>query len=361
MKKLLTVLFCMAMALTLCACQANTAEQPQEQTEEITNENYKVTIVVEGGIEKKMEMDASKTPIIHEANELFYKREYSASISKILLALNAGEFDPIIYHRLGYMYKNGFGVDKDIDLAIDFYTKGLEYDQLGCLYNLGVYYTEQKNADKAKEMYEKAIEANVPLGYYGLGYLYFNGFETIKADRTKTEELFAKGVETNDPETLYNVGRFYLSAANTTNEDHIKGIDILNKAIELGYGESCFYIADAYETGKGYEVNPEKAFEYYLKGAEMSPYKDQYDNVGYCYEEGVGVEIDYAKAFEYYKLATTDDFAMAWYDLGRMYENGLGVEKNLGEAIRCYFNASKHPSDCPYAEDKLNEILDSLQ
>lgn len=92
----------------------------------------------------------------------------------------------------------------------------------------------------------------------------------------------------------------------------------------------------------------------------MYAYTDYYDNVGYCYEEGVVVEQDYAKAAEYYELATHNGFSMAWYDLGRMYEDGLGVEKDLSKAVTCYMNATKNPKECPYAEAKLQEILDSI-
>ena len=356
MKKVLILLFSILMIVTLCGCQTNNS--PKQ--EEITNENYRVTCITENGIEKKMEMDASKTPIIHEANELFYDRQYSASISKILYALTQGEFDPIIYHRLGYLYKNGFGVDKDIDIAIDFYKKGLAYDNLGCVYNLGIYYVEKEDYENARLMFEKGVEIDIALAYYGLGYLYFLGYGFDEPNRDKAIELFEKGVETNDPETIYNIGKFYLIAPNTTEEDHAKGLEISKKAVELGYAEAAFYVADAYETGKGCEVDTKAAFEYYLKGAEMYAYTDYYDNVGYCYEEGVGVEQDYVKAAEYYELATHNGFSMAWYDLGRMYEDGLGVDKDLSKAVTCYMNAAKNPKECPYAEAKLQEILDSI-
>lgn len=354
MKKLLLVLACTLMVLTLTGCQK------EEKEETLTDQNYKITIVIEDGREKKMEMDAEKTPLIHKANEIFYSDDYSAAIAAYTYALANGEFDPIVYHKLGYLYMNGLGVEKDVDIALELYEKGTAFSQLGCLYNLGIYYVKQGDYVTAKDYFEEAVESGLPLGYYGLGYIYAMGSEDVDVDLDKAYELFDKAVETGDIEAMYNAGKF-LNVAGETDEDKAKGLDILIKAADAGYSEACSALGDAYESGSGTEVDTKKAFEYYLKGAEMYSSTFYYDNVGYCYEEGVGVEQDYAKAVEYYTLATQSNSGMAWFDLGRMYEDGLGVEKDLGKALECYIYADRYNSDCPYATPKLQEMLNNIK
>ncbi|MCQ2911628.1 MAG: tetratricopeptide repeat protein [Clostridia bacterium] len=353
MKKLLLALVCIMMAFTLVGCQKN-----EEET--LTDSNYKITIVIEGGHEKKMEMDAKKTPLIHEANELLYLGDYSGAVAGYSYALANGEFDPIVYHKLGYLFMNGLGVEKDVDRALEFYNKGVAFSQLGCLYNLGIYCVNSGDYVKAKEYFEKAIETGLPLGYYGLGYLYALDVEGVEKDLDKAYELFDKAVESNDLEAMYSAGKF-LNVAGETDELKAKGLDILIQASDAGYSEACFCVGEAYEAGRGAEVDTKKAFEYYLKGAEMNSTTTYYDNVGYCYEEGVGVEQDYAKAVECYELATESNSGMAWYDLGRMYENGLGVEKDLGKALECYMYADRYKQDCPFATAKLQELLSNIK
>lgn len=352
MKKILLVLTCITIIFTLVACQ--------EKEETITDKNYNITIVIEDGREKKMEMDANKTPLIHKANEIFYLDDYSGAVAAYSYALANGEFDPIIYHKLGYLYMNGLGVEKNVDIALELYEKGTAYSQLGCLYNLGIYYIKQKEYIKAKDYFEKAVDSGLPLGYYGLGYLYAMDLEGIDKDLNKAYELFDKAVETGDIEAMFSVGKF-LNVSGKTYELQAKGLDILIKTLDAGYSEACASAADAYECGRGTEVDTKKAFEYFLKGAEMYSSTFYYDNVGYCYEEGVGVEQDYAKAVEYYTLATKSNSGMAWYDLGRMYEDGLGVEQDLGKALECYMYADKYNSDCPYATPKLQEMLNNIK
>ena len=352
MKKLLLIFTIMVMIFTLAGCQKN-----EETT---ADKSYEVTIVVEGGREKKMEMDAEKTPLIHEANGLFYLDDYSGAIAAYTFALTNGEFDPIVYHKLGYLYMNGLGVEKNVDFALELYEKGTAFSQLGCLYNLGTYYVKQGDYITAKDYFEKAVETGLPLGYYGLGYIYATDSQDVGKDLDKAYELFDKAIETGDIEAMFSVGKF-LNIAGETDEIQAKGLDILIKASDAGYSEACSIVGDAYETGRGTEVDTKKAFEYFLKGAEMYSSTFYYDNVGYCYEEGVGVEQDYAKAVECYTLATQSNSGMAWFDLGRMYESGLGVEKDLGKALECYMYADKYNFDCPYATPKLQETLKNIK
>lgn len=109
----------MVMIFTLFGCQ--------EKEEALTDENYKITIVVEDGREKKMEMDAEKTPLIHKANEIFYLDDYSVALVAYSVALANGELDPIVYHKICYLYMNGLGVEQNVDIALELYEKGTAF------------------------------------------------------------------------------------------------------------------------------------------------------------------------------------------------------------------------------------------
>ena len=356
MKRIIAVILCLMTLLSLCACTSERRGQEETKPSAQSQEeiSYKPTMYVSGGTTEAYETDEKKTPEIHKAIDLFYEREYEASIAQFILALSKGEFDPIVFHKLGYMYRNGMGVEQDIEYALALYEEGAKYDQPGCLYNLGVYYYDHNDAEAALQWFTRAAEAELPLGYYGLGMMYGRPIGDMEADKEKSEEYLQKAYEAKEPEAAYSVGLFYLYSGDP--EAIQKGLEILEEAFELGYAKAYMAIGDAYDAGIGVEQDGKKAYEHYLKAAEAYRYGDNYDNVGYCYEEGVGVEADYAKAVECYEKAAKSKSGMGWFDLGRMYEEGLGVEKDLGKAIECY----TYKFDCPYAESKLAELLDTL-
>lgn len=64
---------------------------------------------------------------------------------------------------LGYKYQNGYGVDKDIAKAIEWYNKSIKHGNKFSMLDLGDIYRDgdgvEKNLDKAKELYEKAKDA----------------------------------------------------------------------------------------------------------------------------------------------------------------------------------------------------------
>ena len=57
-----------------------------------------------------------------------------------------------------------------------------------------------------------------------------------------------------------------------------------------------------YKNGKGVERDYQKAFEWFLKAAELGDDTAQFD-VGLCYEKGYGVAVDLDEAFRWYEKA----------------------------------------------------------
>ncbi|KAF0486653.1 SEL1 protein [Gigaspora margarita] len=64
--------------------------------------------------------------------------------------------------------------------------------------------------------------------------------------------------------------------------------------------EQLFTLGYNYRHGIGVEKDEKKAFEYYMKAAELGN-SDAMQNVSNCYYYGNGVERNYQKSFEYCK------------------------------------------------------------
>ncbi|MCB9990250.1 MAG: sel1 repeat family protein [Rhodospirillales bacterium] len=94
-----------------------------------------------------------------------------------------------------------------------------------------------------------------------------------------------------------------------------------------------------YDEARGVEKDPKRAFEWYLRAAELGhAYSQNY--VGVAYKEGLVVRRDYRKAFSYISKAAEQGEAHAQRNLGRMYIFGQGIEKNLYIAGQWYKKAA---------------------
>ncbi len=93
-----------------------------------------------------------------------------------------------------------------------------------------------------------------------------------------------------------------------------------------------------YETGlKYYNKNDLKqAFKYILASAEMG-HLDAQSDIGIMYDSGDGVEKNPNKALEWFKKGAANGSAKAQHNLGAIYLNGEnGVSKNWDEAKKWY-------------------------
>jgi TPR repeat protein len=67
-----------------------------------------------------------------------------------------------------------------------------------------------------------------------------------------------------------------------------------------GNADECYNIASAYENGFGVEINPEKAFKWYLKGAEYGEKYSQ-SKLAEFYKKGFGVKKDQNLSDKWFK------------------------------------------------------------
>ncbi|MCM1071942.1 MAG: hypothetical protein NC301_09095 [Bacteroides sp.] len=137
-----------------------------------------------------------------------------------------------------------------------------------------------------------------------------------------------------------------------------KAFECYLKAAEMGYTPAYYNVAAAYLDGEGVERDFDKAFEWFRKGADSG---DTYAKLklAECYKRGAGCERDYAAAMALYqqlasdKSMKRDSFAdVAEYEIGNMYLKGLGVEVDLRKAYDYFKRAAAR--DNRAAENALN-------
>jgi len=228
--------------------------------------------------------------------------------------------DPYAQSSLGLMYQNGFGVVKDYQKAIDYYTISVEQrNEMGQL-NLGYMYLNglgvDKDYDKALEYCTLSASAGVSTSQNQLGYMYQKGLG-VKQDYNKAIEYYTIAAEQRNPATCNNLGLMY-------------------------------------ENGLGVKQDYNKAIELYTIAAEQrNPVACC--NLGCMYLEGYGVKQDYQTAIKLFTLSAQQDNSKSHERLGNIYLNGLGVLKDRQKAIQHYTIAANQ------GNDDAKKTLQSLQ
>ncbi|MCM1078741.1 MAG: hypothetical protein NC344_02825 [Bacteroidales bacterium] len=159
--------------------------------------------------------------------------------------------------------------------------------------------------------------------------------------------------EKKDGASYVDLARTYSSEGNEE-----KAFECYMKAAELGYADAFYNVANAYLNGEGVERDFDKAFEWFQKAADSGDTSAKL-KLAECYKRGAGCERDYAAAMALYQQVAGEksikrySFAdVAEYEIGNMYLKGLGVEVDLRKAYDYFKRAASH--DNRSAENALN-------
>lgn len=199
------------------------------------------------------------------------------------------------YYNLGNCYNNGYGTDRDLDLAFEAYKKGAELNDFDCTYQLA-------------RCYE-------------------NGRGTSR-DYDKTFEL-AKKLNSMDPQSTY-LGNCYLYGIGTP-KDPERGFQEYMKTADAGSAAGMYNVAWCYDNGTGVEKDYAKAIEWYKKAADNGD-TDSLCNLGWMYADGKGVEKDYNEAYRLFSKGADKGDSWCMNGLAILYRDGKGVNKDLDKA-----------------------------
>lgn len=206
---------------------------------------------------------------------------------------------------------------------------------LGLLYAQGQGVDEDK--DKAKELFQAAIDAGFVEGYLGLAQLgqidedYENVLEYYEKAAEGSEQVFVAG-------SMLCIGSIY-NTGNGGEQDYKKAMEWYEKAADLGNTNAMAHVGDLYCSGNGAEQDYEKAMEWFEKAADLGN-ADAMLCIGNLYGDGNGVEQDYKKAMEWYEKAADLGNAVAVNQIGVLYFNGNGVEQDYEKAVEWFGKAA---------------------
>ncbi|RIB05600.1 hypothetical protein C2G38_2047481, partial [Gigaspora rosea] len=162
-----------------------------------------------------------------------------------------------------------------------------------------------------------------------------------------------------DPEQLRTLGYNYQHGIGVE-KDEKKAFEYYIKAAELGNSDAMNDLFLCYYYGIGVERNYQKSFEYCKRSADLGNAHGMC-SVGNCYMYGYGVDQDYNKAFEYYKKSANMSVDAAMYNAARCYRNGTGTKRDIQSAnyrFRKYKSLLITNKSSDHINPELKKILD---
>ena len=267
-----------------------------------------------------------------------------------------------MFYKMGTMYKNGLGTQKDMIKAIEYFKRSAEMNNTNAKRTLALEYILGKhleqNIEKGLEMLTECADSGDTLSCYKLGKIYFKG-EIVYKDLNMAEKYLLKAAENKNEYALYSLGKLYLE------ENCLdKAVEYFDKAVQ--YDEIKPYAA--YSLAKiMLDNNPYHDSEKVVSILELAAMENEWASflLGRLYLYGTDdIQKDKEKALEWLELSAEQGNEYAQYMLDNIhsFENAVvanaifGLFVNLSRCIADDYNR-KFKSNKMSADRKLRRII----
>lgn len=214
----------------------------------------------------------------------------------------ADQGDAVGQNALGFLYRNGLGVEKSHVEAVKWYQRAAHQGYAPAQFNLGLSYTKgdgvPKSPAKAVSWYTKAAEHGYARAQRVLGQSYHLGTGVPKSP-TKAIAWYTKAAEQGDADAQIYLGRIYANGEMVPKSTEL-AIRWFKKAADQGYVIAEYSLGWVYDTSEPRSAT--QAIRWYTKAAERG-YRDAQYNLGRIYEHGLGVQKSNEQALTWYRKA----------------------------------------------------------
>lgn len=144
-------------------------------------------------------------------------------------------------YTIANMYRSGFGVPQDRELAFKLYKKAAELGNIQAQQELGdIYYfgeETKQSYSKANYWYEKAAKSGNADAQMKLGYAYMNG-EGFTVNYGKAKYWLQLADKQDQPGAGYHLGILYFEGKGVS-RDNIKAVSFFKKSCDAGSALAC--------------------------------------------------------------------------------------------------------------------------
>ena len=144
-------------------------------------------------------------------------------------------------------------------------------------------------------------------------------------------ERYEKRMSLNDGHAFYNFGCFYTEGMYGYPQNFAKALELYHRSAELGYFMSYFTIGNAYNFGRGVEVDAKKAINYYELAA-MCGVVEARHNLGLLEKQAGNVD----RALKHYTIAVECGFKISLECIREFYMEGHATKDDYTNALQSY-------------------------
>lgn len=256
-----------------------------------------------------------------------------AYIKYLKKAAKLGQDDALL--DLGYYYfeKN------DYDKALDCFAE-CEIDDARLYWSIAIICeTKKQDYKNALRYYQLSMEMGYPDAVERMAEAYLGDELGLEKDEEIALKLFKKAAKLGDSSAQYNLGMGYACGYYGLTANRKNAIYWLKKSANRQNPMACLQMGLYYF----YTVKTESAYKKALKlftNAYNLGEEEAIINIGLCYLQGKGAKENKKEAVKCFKTAVKNcNSGVAYHNLGICYENGFGVKKDYKKAIEMYGKA----------------------
>lgn len=234
---------------------------------------------------------------------------------------------------LAYHYRNGFGINRDIDAARALAARAATKRDGLASWLLGQFLPGNKNFSNGQIQKSYELQYPVALLYYAKLYAVGSDEFGIKADKSKSDELVHKAAMYDLP----YVEDIIMSERIKTSSNLSVFSSYLEKAVGQGNNSFLALLASLSYYGTDVVKDEQKSYDLFKKASDLGDPLGV-EGLADCLRIGVAAVPDQIKAYQLYRKVA-DSSPRAMYLLGCYKNEGVAVTANQKEA-RDYFMRS---------------------
>jgi hypothetical protein len=222
------------------------------------------------------------------------------------LHLASEQDDPESNYHMGYMHREGLGIDVDEVTAFDYFRRASTGGHIGATTELGTAFLNGHGVDvdekSAIECFERAAAENHTNALFNLGLCLERGYGTAK-DANRAFECFERAAEMGNTLAKSHAGRALVQGRGI-GIDNMKGLTWLREAADCDEPSAIHTLGICYQLGlAGLPRSWPDMFSHFLRAANLG-HRASISEVVKCYVNGRGVEQSEVEARKWLKFGT---------------------------------------------------------
>jgi TPR repeat protein len=231
-------------------------------------------------------------------------------------ALGDSDADALV--ATGEAFAAGHGVDRDPEMASEWFRRALRFRHPRAQTLLGLAYLNGDGVERNREEGLRLLKLAADQGYADAQFALAQAWHAQAAMRAQAIALFESAANHGHLRAQFRLGELYkageISAATSghrSNAPHLqRAFEWFSKAAAQDDTAALFELGQMYAQGLGTKQNFEQAVEYFRQASSKGHAKAAF-NLGFLCAHGQGIDEDYAKAYQWYRISQLQGYELA--------------------------------------------------